>query len=699
MTTLPALREELCLHAGPAAADGAPTWTLQDPVTNRFFRIDWPTFLILSHWHAGNPECIAEQVSTEGPIDIDGQDVAGVLDFLARSELLQCTTSADTQRLHRAGAARRQSAWAWLLHHYLFFRLPLWRPDRWLARMAPVVDVLFGPTFRRLTLLALALGGLGVLRQWEHFSTTLVDTLNWNGAKAYLAVLVGVKFLHELGHAFTAKRLGCRVPTMGVAFLVMWPVAYTDVNDAWKLPRRQDRLKVGAAGVLTELVIAAWATLAWALLPDGGARSAAFLLATTTWIATVAINASPFLRFDGYFLLSDWLDTPNLHTRAFALARWKMRELLFALGEDKPECLPANRERFLIGFAWLTWGYRLVLFLGIALLVYNYFFKLLGVFLFAVEIAWFILMPFKNEFGEWHKRWPQIRKSARGRRWLLGAGVLLVAGVLPLGTTIESQGLLKPERSHAVFSPAAARLESSLPPHGTSIKAGTPLVILGSPELEARARAIAARSARIIRQLEIAAVNPDMHADLPLLREESRRLAEEAQGNTAEQARLTPTAPFDGLWVDPQTDLHQGDWIGKSAQLATLVDPARWRVDTYLEEQEVGRIRVGDSARFFPETAGMSGVALRVTAIDSDTAHELADAPLATLHGGRILVRQQDHRLLTERAMFRVSLEADTPPAGLHVTRGMVSIQARGESLLGRYLRSATGVLIRESGW
>ena len=696
---LPALREELCLHAGPPAANGAPTWTLQDPVSNRFFRIDWPTFLILSHWHAGDPQRIAAEVSAEAPLEVDGQDVEGVLEFLARSELLQCTGSADTQRLRRADAARHQSAWTWLLHHYLFFRLPLWRPDLWLERMAPVVDVLFRPTFLRLTLLALILGSLGVLRQWEHFSATLVDTLNWNGAKAYLAVLVGVKLLHELGHAFTAKRLGCRVPSMGIAFLVMWPVAYTDVNDAWKLPRRQDRLKVGAAGVLTELIIAAWATLAWALLPDGSARGAAFLLATTSWIATVAINASPFLRFDGYFLLADWLDTPNLHTRAFALARWKMPELLFALGEDKPESLPAPRERFLIGFAWLTWIYRLVLFLGIALLVYNYFFKLLGVFLFAVEIAWFILMPFKNEIAEWHKRWPQIRHSARGRRWLLAGGALLVAGILPLDFIVEGQGLLKPERSYALYSPAAARLESALPPHGTAIKAGTPLLMLSSPELAARAQAIAARTARLNRQLDMAAVNPETHAELPLLREERRRLAEEAQGNAAEQARLTPAAPFDGVWVDPQADLQAGDWVGKSAPLATLVDPTRWRVDTYLEEQELGRVRLGDSGPFLPDTPGMPAIALRVTAIDSDAVHELPDAPLATLHGGHILVRQQDHRLLTERSVFRVTLEAETRPGGLHVTRGTVTIHGQGESLLGRYLRSATGVLIRESGW
>ena len=101
---------------------------------------------------------------------------------------------------------------------------------------------------------------------------------------------------------------------------MLWPVAYTDTNEVWKLTRRDQRLKVAAAGIATELTIAVWAMLAWVWLPDG-LRAMAFLLATTTWVSTVLINASPFMRFDGYFLLSDFLQMPNLHARAFALAR------------------------------------------------------------------------------------------------------------------------------------------------------------------------------------------------------------------------------------------------------------------------------------------------------------------------------------------------------------------------------------------
>ena len=107
--------------------------------------------------------------------------------------------------------------------------------------------------------------------------------------------------------------------------------------------------------MLSELGLAAIATLAWCVLPDGSLRSGLFLLATSSWIITLGINASPFMRFDGYFLLSDWLDMANLHGRSFALARWWLRECLFGLGVPAPETFRPGRQRFLIVFAVATW--------------------------------------------------------------------------------------------------------------------------------------------------------------------------------------------------------------------------------------------------------------------------------------------------------------------------------------------------------
>src|SRR5690606_41096448 len=105
-------------------------------------------------------------------------------------------------------------------------------------------------------------------------------------------------FCHEFGHAFMAKRAGCRVQSMGLASMVLLPMLYTDVSDAWRVNDRRSRLLIGAGGVLAELLLAVIALLAWSLLPDGPARTAAFMLASATWITTLVINLNPFMRFD-----------------------------------------------------------------------------------------------------------------------------------------------------------------------------------------------------------------------------------------------------------------------------------------------------------------------------------------------------------------------------------------------------------------
>lgn len=307
---LPRLREELDLLPGPHTVDGQPSWTLHDPVRNLFFRIDWLTLEVLTRWTMGDPVRIAQDVNENTTLAIGAEDVEGVAKFLLQHQLVQASSSQTPQKMAEQLAKIQGSPLKWLLHHYLFFRVPLVKPDAWLNRWVHVARWFGTPWFAWLTLGALAMGLSQVIRRWDVFTASLVDTFNLEGLLAYGVALLVVKVLHELGHAFTAKHFGCRVPAMGVAFLVMWPVAYTDTNETWRLTDRFQRLRVASAGILTELVIAAWATLAWGLLPEGGMKSAAFVLATTSWVATLAINASPFMRFDGYFILMDALDMP-----------------------------------------------------------------------------------------------------------------------------------------------------------------------------------------------------------------------------------------------------------------------------------------------------------------------------------------------------------------------------------------------------
>ncbi len=698
---LPPLRDELALLDGPAGADGAPSWSLHDPVRNQFYRIDWPTFEILARWHLGDPARIATAIEAETTLSLDDADVERVIRFLGDHQLVRPIGEAGTAHLVRQEKARHSNLWQWLLHHYLFFRIPLLRPDRWLVRQLPRVEVFYSATFLRITLAALALGVYQVVRQWDHFASTLVDTLTWRGALGYGVALALVKVLHEFGHAFTARRLGCRVPTMGVAFLVMWPVAYTDVNEAWRLTRRRDRLAVGAAGIATELAIAAWATLAWAVLPDGALRGTVFMLATTTWVATLAINASPFMRFDGYFLLSDFLDFPNLHARSFALARWDLRERLFGLGDEAPESLPAARRRGLILFAYGVWLYRLMLFVGIALLVYHYFFKALGILLFAVEIGWFVVLPVWKEIGEWRRRWPQIRAGApgRGKLWMLA--LLLAVVALPWNVQVSGQGLMRSARHFPLFAPGPARIEAMPVAPGEAASAGQILLKLGADDAEYRLRLAQARFSRLAWQAEVAGLDDNLRARQPVTVEELAAARAELAGATDELQRYTVTAPFAGVLADLAPDLRVGEAVGRQQQLGVFIDPTAWEVETYLTDAEIERIAPGDSGRFLPETPGLPARTLKVHSIDRDATRALPDPMLATGHGGEILVRERNGQLIPERAVYRVVLVVDgaVDPVPTRVLRGAVVIYGKPKSLAGDFLRSGAALLIRESGW
>lgn len=694
---LPPLRDELQLHPGPADGAGAPTWTIQDPVRNRFFRIGWPVFEMLSRWHLGSPSAIAAAVAAETTLNPAESDVQALIGFLGGNELLRPGGEDGTRRLTARAAASRQSWGQWLLHHYLFFRVPLARPDRFLTQSLPLVRWAFSAGFLWTTLAALAVGVILLIRQWEAFSASLVDTLSPSGMVMYGVTLAGVKILHELGHGYAAKRLGCRVPTMGLAFLVMWPVLYTDVNETWMLTRRRDRLSVAGAGIAVELAVAAWATLAWSFLPDGPWRGAAFILATTTWISSLLLNLSPFMRFDGYFLLMDALEMPNLHPRAFAMARWWLRETLFGLGERPPEPFAPNRRLVLVAFSFAVWIYRLLLFLGIAVLVYHFFIKAVGILLFVVEIGWFVLLPIWNEMREWGKRRSIILRSARS---LVPLGLLLAAlaaALMPWQSRITAPAMLKAERHAPVHAASAGRIERLDLEPGRKVAAGAVLAVLASPDLDHRLSQVERRG-RLL-EFELASYSFDS-----VFRERSQALREELETALAERVSLlrererqTLTAPFAGRVVDALPDLAPGQWIGPGERLAAIEGDGPPVVEAYVSEDDIPRLALGGRGRFLADDPGRPGMACRVVFLDRGSVRSLGEAALASPAGGAIPVRVKDRTLIPDQALYRVRCQAEGP-APLSQIRGVAVLEGDKASPLGSALRWAAAILLRESG-
>ena len=649
---LPALRADLALLPGSAAEDGSPTWLIHDVCRNRYFKVGLDAFRALKHWQAGlaasdfMTRCEADGVA------MDEQDLQGLLQFVQVNQLMELSDHGSVQRLTELHKNTRQHWFKWLLHHYLFIKIPLWRPDAFLDKTWPMVSRLLRPgvlwTVRALGLV----GMLMVLQQWDVFLTTFLHFLSWQGLALYGLTLAVVKSAHELGHAYMAKKYGCKVGSIGVAFLLLFPVLYTDTTDAWRLRSNRDRLRIVVAGVGTELHLAMLATFAWSFLPDGPLRSVAFFVATTSWVTSLLVNLSPFMRFDGYFILCDALDMPNLHQRSFALARWKMREWLFGLNEQAPEIFTPVRQKALLLMAFATWTYRLVLFLGIALMVYHMFTKLLGSLLFFVEIYWFIWYPVRSELKEWWQRRQAIRTSRRSRYTVVTALIVLLLVGIPLPAKLTVSALLKPSQLWPVHAPGPAYVLNLHVKDGQEVAAGQSLISLQAPDVQMQLDMNVARWQSSSWKSATSSV-PDAsnlpmalsHAQLDVASAELNRMQEQA-------ALYNPIAPFAGRFLLSDPDMAKGQWLDKKEKVGVLIGHGPWRVETWLDESQVQRIRLGTHAHFL--TPGLlHPLSARVVEIEADSSRTLEDGQLTANHGGHIVVREQSGQWWPEQAVYR----------------------------------------------
>ncbi|MBQ4780784.1 HlyD family efflux transporter periplasmic adaptor subunit [Pectobacterium versatile] len=693
------LRDELILHAGPANRDGSPSWTLEDPLRGLYFRIGWAEMAMLSRWSMGNAAQIVAEVNQTSALTLDDSDVQYFNCFLQANSLTRVSGDEAMAQFARQVEQSRVSIWRKLLKNYLFFRIPLWHPDRFLGATLPWIEPFFSRTFLKLTLLVAVLGLFLAGRQWETFKHTFLHFFTLEGAALAGLTLCFTKILHEFGHAYTCKRFGARVATMGVAFLVMMPVLYTDTSGSWKLTRRRQRMAIGAAGMITELVLAAWATLAWSFLPDGMLRSAAFMLATTTWIMTLAINLSPLMRFDGYFLLSDGLQMPNLQNRGFAIGRWQMREWLFGLGDAPPEHFPRWLQRTLVGYAFAVWIYRFFLFTGIAILVYHMTFKLLGMLLFAIEIGYFVVMPVVNEVREWSKRRKDYRMNRNMTTTLTVSAVVLLLLMIPWQRGVYAPALLRAEQQSSLYMPVPAMIQRIDVQVGQPVHAGQTLFTLSSDALAHERQQLERQIATLSWQSTFQVFNKEAAGDHQRVKQEHEAALQKLQVLQRQSEQLTVRAPIDGVVADMATPLETGEWLGQGEWLAVVTKPTGGLVEAFVSEKDWQRLRTGAKGTFYLQDVSRSSLPLTVVEIASTATRDLNAAPeLASIYGGDIATLSDAQRKLhPEQAVYRVLLSLpDDYRAQPQVLRGTVVVDGEAQSLLIRGWKVVSAVLIRE---
>lgn len=651
MELLPRVRQDLRILPVENARDGKRRWLLQDLVSHRYFRLADRTVELLPFMQGKVPAEAAREATMALGRSVSDTELERLAQFLRRHDLVLGDTE-QQQRYLQALAARPRGI-AKLLKTYLFIRIPLANPDQWLARHVDKLRWL-----GRKSVLAALLGmffiGLWLtVRQWDTFVAGFSQLQQLAGLASLACALVFVKSLHELGHAFVAKAKRVKVPTIGLAFIVGWPILYTETSDAWRLTRARDRVHIDIAGIAVELAVAVIALCLWHVLPDGILRSTCFWLASTTWIMSVLVNFNPLMRFDGYHIMADALRQPNLETRSQALARWQLREWLFGFNETPPE----KPHRRLIYFAFAVWIYRLFLFLAIAVAVYYFFFKLLGIALFAVEIWYFILRPIKNEISQWF---------SDGRRPSLNWHTVRTLTI----STLALMLFFWPWQSHQTFpalltysttqfeAPIAGRLDTGAA-LGKSVKAGVQVAQIRSTELEHQLAMAETRLKHLTLQLRSASYNDDLLAQSPVLtaeRDAQLRRITNLQQQIA-SGRLTTAEP--GVIANLGPDVETDQLVAKGEMLFTLAHPHQVRVVAWVPEEQALRILRADRQGLFYSLAPGNAAPLPVQleTVAPAAVKQLEFPEMADRFGGAIAVKaKSESRLEPIESWYQVEL-------------------------------------------
>nr|WP_272888913.1 site-2 protease family protein [Stutzerimonas stutzeri] len=697
---MPALRADLQLSVGAPGLDGSPQWTLADPLRGKYFKLGAPAMRLLRHWALSDPTRVLNAANAEPGEPLGPQSIEELLRFLRGHDLISASDAEQRAGYEVKAASQRQGVWTQLLHKYLFFRIPLWRPDAFLNRTWPWLER-YGPKLLRIGLPSVLLLGIFlVMRDWERFLSTFPHLLSLGGMAAFAIALGFAKLCHEFGHAYMAKRAGCRVPSMGVAFMVLLPMLYTDVSDAWRVQDRRTRLLIGAGGVLAELVLACIALLAWSLLPEGAGRTAAFMLASATWITTVAINVNPLMRFDGYFLLSDLWGVDNLQSRGFALCRWHLRERLFGYGEPPPERWSPGLRKRLLCWGYASWIWRAALFLGIALAVYHMFFKVLGIFLMMVELVWFIGLPIWREWQHW---WEHRDKAQPRKVLVLGVGLLMLLAVLvvPWRSGVEVPAMLEAARISALHAPAPARIREVLVSDGQPVTENQVLVALESPDLESR-MGITRREIEILQlQLRRQSSRSATAADSGILEQRLAEAVAEYRGLAAQRERLSLRAPHAGVVRDLAQNLAPGRWVAVDLPLAQVAEGGL-RLRGYLAEADLWRVAPGARGHFVADDVLRDSLAVSLEEVDANGVSYIDQQALASDHHGPIAVRRDEEKRaqpLEAQYGVRFELESAAPQQVAHPQKGLVVLDGEAMSVLGSTWRRMAALVVRESGF
>ena len=569
------------------------TWyVLDDPATQRYWRFTPDAHLAIGLMDGHRTvqaiwEIVCERLGDNAPTQ---DEMIMLLGQLYAADVLQSDVPLDVGELLARYERQRLKKWQQRAASIFSWRIPLFDPERFLQATLPLVRPFFswGGAILWLVVVVPAIALMAI--HWTDLSNDFWGrTMSPQTAVVVWLVFPILKALHELGHAYAVKVFGGEVHDMGLMVLVVTPVPYVDASASAAFPGKWQRVLVGAGGMLVEVFLAAIAVYVWVAAEPGLLRAVAYNVIAIAGISTVLFNANPLLRFDGYHILVDALEIPNLRQRATTYFRYLVERYGFGRRDAEPPVATAGEKRWFVGFTITSFAYRVLITVGILLFLADSYFWL-GVILGAIAVVAWVALPLAR--GIHFLAMSQRLRSVRLRAVASTAAatlVVLAALAVPVPHRTLAEGVVwLPEESY-VRPETEGFVERIVAVPGALVKTGDPLLVLRNPEVQTGVAILRAQVREA--QARYAQALPDNPVKAAILQEDLRYKQRDLARGLERIEGLTVRARTNGTFVIPAPENATGRYAGRGELLGFVADLDTVTVRAVVTQGTIDRVR------------------------------------------------------------------------------------------------------------
>jgi putative peptide zinc metalloprotease protein len=695
----PRLRSHIRIHQHQYRGE---TWyILQDTVTGRHHRFTPVAHDVISMmdgqhniqsiWDATMTQ-LGDEAPTQG-------EMIQLLAQLHAVDALQCDITPDTEELFRRYQQSEQRKWKQRLMTPLAIRLPLLDPDKFLTRYLNWVRPLFSWKAAVVWLMVVGLAALLAGQHWHalRYEITQQVLSPWNLLVLWLVYPL-VKGLHELGHAFATRVWGGEVHEMGVLFLVFIPIPYVDASAASAFADKRKRIIVGAAGIIVELFLAAIAFFVWLNVEPGLIRTIAFNIMLIGGVSSLLFNGNPLLRFDGYYILADALEIPNLGTRANRYLGYLVERYAFKLEDARYPTTSVKERAWLVGYSIAAYLYRIVILFAIALYVAGAFF-VVGVLLAVWAVTTQLLLPLMK-LAKYVLTGDRLR-PVRARAVTSSAGLfgllMILLFVMPMPLATHTQGVVWLPEQARIRTGTNCFVKAILAPRDSVVEKGQPLVACDDPGLPAKVKELQAKLQEYQARLDAEKVKDLVRAEI--LQEDLSTTKAELVRAQERLEQLEIRSKVDGTFVVPRYDDLVGRYLPQGEVLAYVIDPKLVRVRAVVDQADIGLVRKQTESidlRLVTQVGNI--IQAKIHQEIPAATDQLPSAALSTQFGGPFPVEPDDEKYLrTLQKVFQFELlPASNLPVNVIGTRVEVRFAHGNEPLGFRVYRLIRQLLLRK---